>query len=151
MQDYSDPYWQWQFPAMILSVFGADFILCVSPSYGASRTGQRGTTRPDICRWRSACGILYVSQVAGPGHQALAGSIFNMSTRELPPQPAAEADDVADRGRSTRAEIGTGFGLAINTIVQDKVTKRRVEQLGQAYDPNAVGPNGRLVLHLDCD
>lgn len=50
-----------------------------------------------------------------------------------------------------RAEIGTGFGLAINTIVQDKVTKRRVEQLGQAYDPNAVGPNGRLVLHLDCD
>ncbi|BGP57930.1 hypothetical protein JCM8202v2_005584 [Rhodotorula sphaerocarpa] len=88
VQDYSDPYWQWQFPAMILSVFGADFIF--------------------------ACGILYVSQVAGPGHQALAGSIFNMST-----------------------QIGTGFGLAINTIVQDKVTKRRVEQLGQAYDPNA--------------
>lgn len=27
VQDYSDPYWQWQFPAMILSVFGADFIL----------------------------------------------------------------------------------------------------------------------------
>ncbi|GAA5993012.1 hypothetical protein JCM10908_000798 [Rhodotorula pacifica] len=88
VQDYSDPYWQWQFPAMILSVFGADFIF--------------------------ACGILYVSQVAGPGHQALAGSIFNMST-----------------------QIGTGVGLAINTIVQDRVTKREVERLGLTYDPNA--------------
>lgn len=27
VQNYADPYWQWQFPAMILSVFGADFIL----------------------------------------------------------------------------------------------------------------------------
>jgi hypothetical protein len=27
VQDYEDSYWQWQFPAMILSVFGADFIL----------------------------------------------------------------------------------------------------------------------------
>lgn len=26
LQSYSDPYWQWQFPAMILSVFGADFV-----------------------------------------------------------------------------------------------------------------------------
>ncbi|POY70297.1 hypothetical protein BMF94_6696 [Rhodotorula taiwanensis] len=88
VQNYTDPYWQWQFPAMILSVFGADFIF--------------------------ACGILYVSQVAGPGHQALAGSIFNMST-----------------------QIGTAFGLAIDTIVQDRVTKREVEKLGLTYDPNA--------------
>ena len=35
-----------------------------------------------LVRSHSACGILYVSMVAGPGHQALAGSIFNMSTRE---------------------------------------------------------------------
>ncbi|BGP51333.1 hypothetical protein JCM10450v2_007271 [Rhodotorula kratochvilovae] len=87
VQDYNDPYWQWQFPAMILSVFGADFIF--------------------------ACGILYVSQVAGPGHQALAGSIFNMST-----------------------QIGTGIGLAINTVVQSRVTKKAVEDLGLVYDPN---------------
>ncbi|GAA5940651.1 hypothetical protein JCM3775_004752 [Rhodotorula graminis] len=87
VQDYADPYWQWQFPAMILSVFGADFIF--------------------------ACGILYVSQVAGPGHQALAGSIFNMST-----------------------QIGTGIGLAIGTVVQSRVTKKAVEDLGQVYDPN---------------
>ncbi|GAA5856953.1 hypothetical protein JCM9279_005028 [Rhodotorula babjevae] len=87
VQDYADPYWQWQFPAMILSVFGADFIF--------------------------ACGILYVSQVAGPGHQALAGSIFNMST-----------------------QIGTGIGLAISTVVQSRVTKKAVEDLGQVYDPN---------------
>ncbi|GAA6053235.1 hypothetical protein JCM3770_002670 [Rhodotorula araucariae] len=87
VQDYADPYWQWQFPAMILSVFGADFIF--------------------------ACGILYVSQVAGHGHQALAGSIFNMST-----------------------QIGTGIGLAINTVVQSRVTKKAVEDLGLVYDPN---------------
>ncbi|GAA5985579.1 hypothetical protein JCM11641_004979 [Rhodosporidiobolus odoratus] len=88
VQSYSDPFWQWQFPAMILSVIGADFIF--------------------------ACGILYVSQVAGRGHQALAGSIFNMST-----------------------QIGTGIGLAINTIVQDRVTKREVEKLGMVYDVNS--------------
>ncbi|GAA5915309.1 hypothetical protein JCM6882_005185 [Rhodosporidiobolus microsporus] len=88
VQRYDDPYWQWQFPAMILSVFGADFIF--------------------------ACGILYVSMVAGPGQQALAGSIFNMST-----------------------QIGTGIGLAINTVVQTQVTKREVEKLGMEYDPNS--------------
>ncbi|GAA5844886.1 hypothetical protein JCM11251_004662 [Rhodosporidiobolus azoricus] len=88
VQNYSDPYWQWQFPAMILSVFGADFIF--------------------------ACGILYVSMVAGPGQQALAGSIFNMST-----------------------QIGTGIGLAINTVVQTQVTKQGVERLGMQYDPNS--------------
>ncbi|GAA5972189.1 hypothetical protein JCM8115_007151 [Rhodotorula mucilaginosa] len=88
VQDYEDSYWQWQFPAMILSVFGADFIF--------------------------ACGILYVSMVAGPGHQALAGSIFNMST-----------------------QIGTGVGLAISTIVQDRVTEREAQRLGVDYDPNA--------------
>ncbi|BGO95203.1 hypothetical protein NBRC10512_000986 [Rhodotorula toruloides] len=88
VQNYDDTYWQWQFPAMILSVFGADFIF--------------------------ACGILYVSHVAGHGHQALAGSLFNMST-----------------------QIGTGIGLAINTIVQDKVTARATRDLGMVYDPNA--------------
>ncbi|BGP35053.1 hypothetical protein JCM10296v2_006883 [Rhodotorula toruloides] len=88
VQNYDDAYWQWQFPAMILSVFGADFIF--------------------------ACGILYVSHVAGHGHQALAGSLFNMST-----------------------QIGTGIGLAINTIVQDKVTARVTRDLGMMYDPNA--------------
>ncbi|GAA6001617.1 uncharacterized protein JCM10292_004960 [Rhodotorula paludigena] len=87
VQDYSDTYWRYQFPAMILSVFGADFIF--------------------------ACGILYVSQVAGQGHQALAGSIFNMST-----------------------QIGTGIGLAINTVVQSRVTQSRVERMGLEYDPN---------------
>ncbi|BGP03153.1 hypothetical protein NBRC10513v2_006882 [Rhodotorula toruloides] len=88
VQNYEDTYWRWQFPAMILSVFGADFIF--------------------------ACGILYVSHVAGHGHQALAGSLFNMST-----------------------QIGTGIGLAINTIVQDKVTARATRNLGLVYDPNA--------------
>ncbi|CEQ42772.1 SPOSA6832_04614, partial [Sporobolomyces salmonicolor] len=87
LQNYSDPYWQWQFPAMILT----DFIF--------------------------ACGILYVSAVAGHGQQALAGSIFNMST-----------------------QIGTGIGLAINTIVQSRVTQRKVEDLGGTYDPNAASP-----------
>ncbi|GEM12593.1 major Facilitator Superfamily protein [Rhodotorula toruloides] len=88
VQNYDDTYWRWQFPAMILSVFGADFIF--------------------------ACGILYVSHVAGHGHQALAGSLFNMST-----------------------QIGTGIGLAINTIVQDKVTARATRKVGMVYDPNA--------------
>ncbi|GAA5931139.1 hypothetical protein JCM1841_002113 [Sporobolomyces salmonicolor] len=98
LQNYSDPYWQWQFPAMILSVFGADFIF--------------------------ACGILYVSAVAGHGQQALAGSIFNMST-----------------------QIGTGIGLAINTIVQSRVTQRKVEDLGGTYDPNAtdIPPSATLA------
>ncbi|GAA5860818.1 hypothetical protein JCM8547_003859 [Rhodosporidiobolus lusitaniae] len=88
VQSYDDPFWQWQFPAMILSVFGADFVFC--------------------------CGILYVSQIAGQGHQAMAGSLFNMST-----------------------QIGTGLGLAINTIVQDRVTKNAVEKLGLVYDVNS--------------
>ena len=35
VQDYADPYWQWQFPAMILSVFGADFI--VRPAHPRAR------------------------------------------------------------------------------------------------------------------
>ncbi|BGP19708.1 hypothetical protein JCM10213_005423 [Rhodosporidiobolus nylandii] len=87
VQNYTDPYWQWQFPAMILSVFGADFIF--------------------------ACGILYVSTVGGQGNQALCGSLFNMST-----------------------QIGTGIGLAISTIVQDRVTKHEVEKLGLEYDVN---------------
>ncbi|GAA5874370.1 hypothetical protein JCM1840_001362 [Sporobolomyces johnsonii] len=81
-----------------LLVFGADFIF--------------------------ACGILYVSAVAGHGQQALAGSVFNMST-----------------------QIGTGIGLAINTIVQSRVTQRKVEDLGGTYDPNAtdIPPSATLA------
>ncbi|KAK4046955.1 hypothetical protein OIO90_006373 [Microbotryomycetes sp. JL221] len=73
LQKQTDPYWQWQFPAMILSVVGADLIYC--------------------------CGVLYVSKIAGSKHQALAGGLFNCST-----------------------QIGTSIGLAINTIIQSKVT-----------------------------
>lgn len=36
------------------------------------------------------------------------------------------------------AEIGTGVGLAISTIVQDRVTEREAQRLGVDYDPNAV-------------
>ncbi|KAK4049932.1 hypothetical protein OIV83_003756 [Microbotryomycetes sp. JL201] len=90
LQSEFDPYWQWQFPAMILSVVGADLIFCT--------------------------GILYVSKVAGPSQQALAGGLFNCST-----------------------QIGTSIGLAINTIVQSKVTRHWVEKLtGQEYDPNKI-------------
>ena len=36
------------------------------------------------------------------------------------------------------AEIGTGIGLAISTVVQSRVTQKAVENLGQVYDPNGV-------------
>lgn len=47
-----DQYWHYEFPAMILTVFGADLIF--------------------------ACGILAGAKVAGRDEQALAGGIFNV-------------------------------------------------------------------------
>lgn len=69
------------------SVFGADFIFCT--------------------------GILYVSKLAGPGEQALAGGLFNCMTM-----------------------VGTSFGLAINTVIQARVTQSKVEAEGGVYDAN---------------
>ncbi|GAA96154.1 uncharacterized protein L969DRAFT_91610 [Mixia osmundae IAM 14324] len=51
LQKIGDPYWQWQFPAMILTVFGADLIF--------------------------ACGTIYASKVADARDQGLAGGIIN--------------------------------------------------------------------------
>lgn len=77
--------------------------------------------------------------VAGPGHQALAGSIFNMSTRESDvPQSSLVAMYSYILNSVCSAEIGTGVGLAISTIVQDRVTEREAQRLGVDYDPNAV-------------
>lgn len=88
VQKVDAPYWQYQFPAMLLSVFGADFIF--------------------------ATGIMYVSTVAGPGQQALAGGVFNMTT-----------------------QVGTAVGLAIMTVIQSKVTASKTQELGGIYDPNS--------------
>lgn len=60
-----------------------------------------------------SCGILYVSLIALPSEQGLAGGIFNATT-----------------------QIGTAFGLTIMTIIQTSVTRREVERLGGIYDPN---------------
>ena len=55
VQDYADPYWQWQFPAMILSVFGADFVF--------------------------AAGTLFIAKVALPHEQSVAGALFQTMTQ----------------------------------------------------------------------
>lgn len=96
-----------------------------------------------------ACGILYVSHVAGHGHQALAGSLFNMSTRAFPP-PRPSLRFCVLTPQSPRTEIGTAIGLAINSIVQDKVTARATENLGMVYDPNAVSRPSHS-LSLSCE
>ncbi|KAL8279915.1 hypothetical protein RQP46_007765 [Phenoliferia psychrophenolica] len=89
VQRVSAPYWEFQFPSFILVVFGADFVFSV--------------------------GIMYVSKIAGPGEQALAGGVFNMVT-----------------------QVGTAIGLAIMTVIQAKVTASEVERLGGVYNPNSV-------------
>ncbi|KAI5481092.1 Major Facilitator Superfamily protein [Pseudohyphozyma bogoriensis] len=97
LQDPHGSYWRYGFPAQILCVFGADFIF--------------------------ASGIMYVSALAGPGQQGLAGGIFNMTT-----------------------QIGTAFGLAINTIIQSKVTARTVRELGGVYDPSSTNTPPEATL-----
>ncbi|KAM0751514.1 putative efflux transporter [Meredithblackwellia eburnea MCA 4105] len=88
IQKVTAPYWEYQFPAFILTVFGADFVF--------------------------ATGIMYVSKVAGPGEQALAGGVFNMVT-----------------------QVGTSIGLAIMSLIQSEVTRAETERLGFVYDPNS--------------
>lgn len=61
-----------------------------------------------------ATGIMYVSKVAGPGQQGAAGGCFNVIT-----------------------QVGTTFGLAINTIIQSKIVERKVTQAGLVYDANS--------------
>lgn len=56
---------------------------------------------------------MYVSKLAGPGEQALAGGLFNCMTM-----------------------VGTCLGLAINTIIQARVTQAKVEAEGGVYDAN---------------
>lgn len=70
------------------------------------------------------CGIMYVSQVAPREDQAMAGGLFNCGTM-----------------------VGTSFGLAINTIIQARVTQQKVEAEGGVYDPNQVSlSRGRVEL-----
>lgn len=72
-------YWEYEFPGMILSVF-------VRSSLLARHTPHRFSQGADFI---FSAGIMYVSKVAGPGQQALAGGVFNMVTRSssaLPPQ-----------------------------------------------------------------
>ncbi|KAI5479082.1 hypothetical protein MNV49_004080 [Pseudohyphozyma bogoriensis] len=87
IQDPNATYWRYNFPAQILSVFGADLIYAPS--------------------------IMYVSKVAGPGRQGLAGGIFTMTT-----------------------QIGVAFGLAVDTIMQTQVTAREVRKMGGVYSPD---------------
>jgi len=54
---------------------------------------------------------MYVSSVAGPGEQGIAGGTFNCIT-----------------------QVGTTFGLAIMTIIQTKLEQREAERLGAVYD-----------------
>ena len=81
-------------PVLAVAISGHDPLRLWRRLYLVSRAGSFLEERFPRCRAGqearvthsfapSACGILYVSMVAGPGHQALAGSIFNMSTREL--------------------------------------------------------------------
>lgn len=59
---------------------------------------------------------MYVSNVADSGEQAMAGGLFNCMTM-----------------------VGTSIGLAINTIIQARVTEGKVAAEGGLYDPNQVG------------
>ncbi|KAK4701741.1 hypothetical protein P7C70_g4486, partial [Phenoliferia sp. Uapishka_3] len=112
LQRVGVPYWEFQFPAMILIVFGADFIFATGIMY-VNFIFATGIMFPSsFLRLGS---LRYVSKIAGSGEQALAGGVFNMLT-----------------------QVGTAFGLAIMTLIQTKVTAREVQRLGGTYDANTL-------------
>jgi len=90
-------YWAYSFPSTVLTVWGTDFIF--------------------------ACGSLFVSRVALPHEQSVAGGIF-----------------------STFAQLGISFGLAITATVSNAVTTKETSRFGIV--PNAEGTNIPLAALL---
>ena len=81
INDPNVTYWAYEFPAMVTSVMGADFVM--------------------------ATGSLYVAKVALPHEQSLAGALFQ-----------------------TMTQIGTAFGLTITTVIYDRVSSQKAQDLG---------------------
>ncbi|KAF8621310.1 hypothetical protein AX15_007905 [Amanita polypyramis BW_CC] len=71
-----------------------------------------------------ACGSLFVARVAHPHEQSVAGGIFQ-----------------------TLTQLGTSFGLAITTIINDRVTSRESVRLGVVPDSqnSNVPPEAQLL------
>ncbi|KAN0101245.1 Major facilitator superfamily domain containing protein [Tylopilus felleus] len=97
VMDPSATYWAFEFPSTIIVVFGADFVY--------------------------SSGTLFVSTIAFPHEQSLAGGLFQ-----------------------TMTQVGTTFGLAISTIVFNCVVDTQSTKLGVVV--NSLGTNAPTSVKL---
>jgi MFS family permease len=83
--DTASPYWAFGFPSTVLVAFGADFVY--------------------------AAGTLFISSIALPHEQSVAGGLFQ-----------------------TMTQLGTAFGLTVSTIVFNSVVSQESAKLGITVD-----------------
>lgn len=99
---------------------------------------------------------MYISKVANADEQALAGGIFNMTTRSycITCLRSVRRPDLSFPFVFFPPEIGTAVGLTVMTIIQSRVTAKEVQRLGGVYNANSVSnfpPSNSEDADLFCD
>lgn len=95
-------YWAFGFPAAICSVIGADFVF--------------------------AAGTIFVAKIALPHEQSLAGGLFQTMTQVFQVYFSRDVPLVL----TVFGQLGTSLGLAVTTVVFNRVIQHDSEKLGVA-------------------